>query len=505
MKNFKLSALPVLRVLLALLLPAYSLMISSGIHSMHDFHPFRLQQFISAGTFPGRWAPDAGAGYGEPVFNYYGQFVYWLGSVFYLLNFSILSSVKAVFVLSILLSSIFMFFLAKKHFGQKAGLISALFYTYAPYRAVDIWVRGALPEAFAFVFFPAILLSPNVFWMSLSIAGLIITHNLSALMFLPFAFIFSAFQKNTKQFIYSSIIALFLSSFYLIPLYWERNLVSLSEFTQDLYQYQLHFTTLKQLFVSNFWGYGSSVWGVNDNMSFSVGYLHWFIGSLVLLVGLFKKNKLVLLSSILGFLAIFLTHGKSEFIWKIFSPLSYLQFPWRFLSVSTFFLSLSVGFIAKLNLKNLYPYILVFLILLNANYFKYDYWIPKTDQEYFSGDFWNTQRFASLLDYWPVGSKLPDQLAPDMPFYSIGNPPKGGVIVYPIVNFPGWQAKVNNQLVPIINHSDQKLISFQVPPGPTEITLEFTDTLPRTVGNLTSLVSLIILFLCYPLLSRQLS
>ncbi len=500
MKNIKM-----LVMLVMLVLPAFALLFSPGIHSMHDFHSFRLQQFISAGTFPGRWAFDAGAGYGEPVFNYYGQFSYWVGALFHLSGLSILSSIKATFILSILLSSILMYFLAKKYFGQTGGLISALFYAYAPYRAVDVWVRGALPEALAFVFFPAILLSPNIFWMSLSIAGLIITHNLSALMFLPFAFIFSIFQKNIKNFLYSSVIALFLSSFYLVPLYFERNLVSLSEFTQNLYQYQIHYTTLNQLFISKFWGFGSSVWGIDDNMSFSVGYLHWILPTLLIIFLIYKKN----LKSVfwflfsLGILAAFLTHGKSELIWKIFTPLSYLQFPWRFLSISTFFLSFAAGAIIYLNKKIFLSLIITLLILINASCFKFDYWIPQTDQEYFSGDFWDTQRFASLIDFWPKGSKLPNQIAPEKPFYSIGDQSKGGVIVYPIVNFPGWQAKVNNQLVPIINHSDKKLISFQVPAGEPDIKLEFKDTLPRTIGNLTSLFSLIILILCYRSLSQR--
>lgn len=497
--NFKMLAL-----LMVLVVPSFALLFRPGIHSMHDFHPFRLYEFVHCNSFPCRWATDAGAGYGEPVFNYYGQFPYWLGSLFYFSGFSILSSTKLVFIFSIILSAYFMFRLSQKYFGNLGGLISALFYTYAPYRAVDIWVRGAMPEALAFVFFPVILMFPNIFWLSLAITGLVITHNLSALMFLPFALLFAISQKQTIKFIYSNLIAIFLSAFYLVPLYWEKNLVSLNQFTQDLYQYQIHYTTLNQLFISRFWGFGSSVWGVNDNMSFSVGHLHWILPVLILIYFLFLKSKshILFLLFTLGTLSVFLTHGKSEFIWKLFPPLSYLQFPWRFLSISTFFLSLSAGAIIFIN-KKLIPVLIILLLLLNINFFRPDHWFSQTDQQYFSGDFWDTQRFASLLDYWPAGAKLPNQIAPNSPFYSIGDKQQGGVIVFPVVNFPGWQISVNNKLVPIMNYSDLKLISVQVPAGNTDIKLKFTDTLSRQIGNLTSISSLLILILCWPLLSSR--
>ena len=38
--------------------------------------------------------------------------------------------------------------------------------------------------------------------------------------------------------------------------------------------------------------------------------------------------------------AVFLTHGKSDILWRLIPPLAYLQFPWRFLAPAVFFLSL---------------------------------------------------------------------------------------------------------------------------------------------------------------------
>jgi len=147
-------------LLILLILPSFSLMLRPGVWTMHDFHLFRQYEFnlcADEGSFPCRWAPDSSLGYGQPLFNFYSQFPYWLGQVFIILGFQIIDSVKILFFLSLFLSASSMYLLSSRFWGRLGGLVSALFYVYAPYRAVDVWVRGALPEALAFIFFPLIL------------------------------------------------------------------------------------------------------------------------------------------------------------------------------------------------------------------------------------------------------------------------------------------------------------------------------------------------------------
>ena len=50
-----------------------------------------------------------------------------------------------------------MYLLAENIFGPVGGLLSSVFYTYAPYHLVNIYIRGAMNEAWASVFFPLIL------------------------------------------------------------------------------------------------------------------------------------------------------------------------------------------------------------------------------------------------------------------------------------------------------------------------------------------------------------
>jgi uncharacterized membrane protein len=493
-------------VITLLLIPAFGLMLRPGIYTMHDFHVFRQQQFekclIQTKNFPCRWSPDAGLGYGEPVFNFYGQFPYWIGEVFRIMRLSVLDSVKANFILSIIASSIAMYFLARKFWSNTGALVSALFYAYAPYRAVDIWVRGALPESLAFVFFPLILLfikefietnkNKYLFWLILSITGLTLTHNLSLFIFAPFAIVWALFwwwQSNRSiHKIYdltsAGLVSALLSAFYLLPVLFESSLVTLNQTTSGYYDFHIHYATLKQLFLSTFWGFGGSTWGSNDTMSFAVGHMHWILaGVLVVFILIKNRNKEILFFISLGLFAIFLTHGKSDLIWNLVKPMAYIQFPWRFLTMSTLFLSLAAGAVIKFLPRIITPLLLCLLLLLNTNIFRPDIWRNITDTEQFSGKLWDEQRSSALSDFWPKSAKLPNAFAPATPETML-------TTRYPIVNFPGWVARVDGQKINVFPSGDLGLVTVQVPQGKS-VALSFEDTPVRRIGNITSLITLL--------------
>src|SRR5680860_1739012 len=93
----------------------------------------------------------------------------------------------------------------------EAALIGAFWYMYAPYRFVDLYVRGAIGESFAFIWMPLLLFflyrlnkknSFNyVILGGLSLAFLILSHNAISLMFLPFIifYIFYLYSTNKKK------------------------------------------------------------------------------------------------------------------------------------------------------------------------------------------------------------------------------------------------------------------------------------------------------------------
>ena len=119
----------------------------SGFFYVHDntqvARVFEMHQALRDGMFPVRWVSDLGYGYGYPIFIFYAPFSYYVGGFFNLFTDS-LTATKIMMVVGTLLSGVFMYLFAKEFWGKPGGVISALLYLYAPYHAVNIYVRGAV-------------------------------------------------------------------------------------------------------------------------------------------------------------------------------------------------------------------------------------------------------------------------------------------------------------------------------------------------------------------------
>lgn len=540
----------ILLLIFILTIPAFSRMIRPGIFSMQDFHLFRLYEFdlcFRDFQIPCRWARDAGRGYGEPVFNFYTQVPYAIGEIFHLIGFQFIDSIKILFILSLVGSAISMFFLAKQIWGNNlAGILSSIVYTYAPYRALDIWVRGALPESVAFVIFPIIILLINnifshknlrdILLLSFFLSLLLLTHNLSFLMFLPFLVIWLAFLVFTTKkwklifpILCSFVFSGMLSAFYLLPVIFESRFVNLDLTTKGYFDFRGHFTTVYQLFVSRFWGYGASLFGPVDDISLSVGQIQWILPVIVLLGFLLKKKdwkKLIVLIFI-GWFALFMSHNKSTVIWEKLQFLSYIQFPWRWLSIATFSFAICSGGSATL-LNNRYKKIVVSGVILltiffNLQFFKEDIWYKIDDSEQFKGKRWEEQTSASLTDYWPVSARdLPIDSAPTTPVvlegegrgsleakssknyvYSVELESEKGKVQFPVAFFPGWKGKVDDKEIEVYPEGKYGLITTDLSKGNHLVFLNFTDTPIRISGNIISLVSIIALLSFYKILVKK--
>ena len=212
-KFFKKQAL-ILVFLLIVILPTFSALLRQGFFPMHDdMQAMRLMQLdkcVKDWQIPCRWVPDMGYGYGYPQFNYYAPLPYYIMEGFHLLGFGFLDSVKIGFILSIGVSIVGMYILGKSLWGESGGLISAVIYAYAPYRAVDVFVRGAMGESWALAFLPFLFWSSrevilgkknSVLFFALSFSTLLTSHNISTLITLPFLalWILTTFLKTVQK------------------------------------------------------------------------------------------------------------------------------------------------------------------------------------------------------------------------------------------------------------------------------------------------------------------
>lgn len=510
-----------------------------GYFPMHDdmqaMRLLQMEKCIDDGQIPCRWVPDMGYGYGYPQFNFYGPFPYYISYLFRPFGLSALGSVKAGFVLANLVAGLGIFILARSLFGAAAGFLGALLYLYAPYRAVDFYVRGAFSELWALSLFPWIFLGIkqvaerkkySEIWLALSLGALLTTHNISSLMIAPFAFAWAvALLYQNKRYFKSAFLRLslsgiwgvFLSSYYLLPVWFEKQYVHTETLLMGYFDYHRHFVSISQLLFNTFWGYGTSELGVYDGMALSIGILIWslaFVSALLLLVSQkYKKYVFVILFLTSGFISLFMAHSRSVIFWDSLPLMAYFQFPWRFLAPATFFLSLAassltIHFRAK---KYLLLVLASLTLIFYANYHKPQRWIEINDEQKFSGENWRLQQTISIYDYLPIyaqrppSERAPNTLIPiegeilvnqksagtDWLRYEVKIISESAVFQIPQFYFPGWKVFANSTSKPISYNNKLGLMQFQLERGDHIIEAKLLDTSIRKLGNILSLVGLV--------------
>lgn len=531
------------------IIPTFSSLLRPGYFPMHDdmqaMRLLEMDKCIKDGQIPCRWVPDMGYKYGYPQFNYYAPLPYYVMEFFHLVGFGYLDSVKAGFILSVFIAAFGMFIFGKSLWGTLGGFISALLFAYAPYRAVDMYVRGAVGEFWAMSFLPIILWSvrevfrgkrERIPWLAVSLAGLLTSHNITSLMFAPLVLAWTFFLiltsktldkgdifKKTKDIFIGCLWGLAISAFFVLPAWLEKNFVHIETLTAGYFNYLAHFVSLSQLLLSTYWGYGTSELGPYDDLSLAVGPVHWVLPLLALfLLLLFKKRKEIILISffiVFGWLALFLTHSRSTFIWSNLNIFSFFQFPWRFLTLTTFLFSTASGAIGLLFPKEdksqiiFSGFLILVAVIFYASYFRPQKWIPLTDKEKFSGDLWQKQLTISIFDYLPIYAKKPPASgAPDKPEISQGegeiiSGDKGtnwqrwtiniygqsATLSFALFYFPGWKVWSDEKEIPVNYNNELGVITISLSKGKHMVFAKLTDTPVRSFANLATLGGLIAL------------
>ena len=529
-------------LVLALTIPTFTQLLRPGYFTMHDdisvLRVYEMELCFKSFQIPCRWIPDMGYQYGYPQFEYYGPLPYYVMTASRVFHLPLFDTIKLGFILPLILGNLAMFLLASTLFGNLGGLLATLAYGYAPFRASDIYSRGAMGETWAFIFLPLILYGliklyrkPNLkgsALLGLNLALLFVTHNISTLIFIPMvgliAIVLLIYSKEkvklAKYGLLSLVWGFFMAASFFLPVILEKGYAHTESLISGYFNYLAHFATLKQLFVSTFWAYGSSEIGPADDLAFFLGPIQLFLlaVSLTVLFINFMKRKLdfsafiLLASTFLLFVSLFMTHEKSTFIWKLIPVLSYLQFPWRFLVTANFFLCLSAGyFLQYLKSKTKLILLIVFgfmLFFMNISYFRPKDWLHLSIWEKFSGLSWDRQLTTSIFDYLPIYAKFPPATgAPRLPFAdksvsildyqhqssSLNFATKSNtsaVVTLPQYDFPGWQVQLDGHNLSHTHNNDLGLISFEVPAGDHKISAILRDTPVRLVGDLLTVIFL---------------
>jgi hypothetical protein len=317
-----------------------------GLFTSHDSpaHMTRMLAYdegIRDGQFPVLWAGRVLWGIGSPVLMLNYQLPYYIIQAFHTVGLSLTDSYKLLLAISFIGSGMAMYCVLRSRYAMLASLVGAMLYMIAPYRLVDIYVRGALGECVAFLFPPLLLLS---FWKKsyplsiISFAGLFLSHPVGSAIFSGYFFLYSILSDLKEKkidritfFVFSFVFALCIAAFNLIPT------LTLTKYTQYLPESSntlRQFPTFSQLIYSP-WGYGHSTDSPIDQMSFQIGVIHWAVFLLAIPFLLYKKqaNKHweTLYNLTLSVFAIFLMMDISTWFYTHFKLIKIIDFPWRIL------------------------------------------------------------------------------------------------------------------------------------------------------------------------------
>jgi hypothetical protein len=211
--------------------------------------------------------------------------------------------------------------------------------------------------------------------------------------------------------------------------------------------------------------------------------------------------------------SLFMATKRSLAIWHLIPQLPFLQFPWRWLVITTAGLSMftaaSGAIVAKagkcrgLQISLLVAALLVNLVIsafliIRAPFYDDDF-DPDTQRREapeYRPQWWNNKLHEEEeLPPVVVVSGDAEPHAIDLlgahQRYEV-NVRSDAVLTFRTLYFPGWIARVDEQIVDI-TPGDEGYIQLRVAPGEHRVTLDFGDTPPRLIGKIISALALLIL------------
>lgn len=540
-----------LLMLLLLLLPALLPLMSPGFFDSYDgrFHVYRtaaLAQAWEEGVLHPRLFPQFGFGYGQAVLNFYAPLSYWPGAILSSLGFSPAAAVQVIIALGFVLAATSAYGYIRSLWGPIAGLLSALAYTYAPYHLADAYHRGAVPEHMAFVFPPLILWAfmaafrrehplAALLWGALAWAGLVMTHNLTALLMAPVAALQLALMVLwTRRWrclvaaVGALVLAAGLSAVYWLPVLAESTVVKLS--STPTRSYELHLLPLNQLLLpSPFYRYGG------DPAAPITYPLSWLVMAVLLLslISLLWRWRqghlpphwpLLAFHLAVAFAAIFMVTTASLAVWHPLTPvLGYLQYPWRFLLLVAVGLLGAAGSLAVL-WPQVRPAVMVgamalafWLVALPALQVE-PVALPAVDTQ-LPNRMWEEDAAAGQVGATWTGEFVPKTVAE--PRWALGRPNDQAIdgpppnsppnvrltgIGYQSIalqvdsaqptpvrlhqfHLPAWQARLDGQPVPSYPSGALGLVTVDLPAGGHSLYLRFGLTWSHVFGTLISVLA----------------
>lgn len=562
--------------LAAALLVALPLLVGPGLLNTRGGgdSPFLLQRLhqletaLRDGHFPVRWMPDANYGYGYPFYNFYAPLSIYITAVFRLFGFSFVRAIQLAQLAGFLAAAGGMFALARRWFGNPwAGLLASVAYTTAPFHMVNIYVRGdSLAEFWAMAFYPLVLLTADgvlaaaahspfstkqvgrpVALFALAYAALVLSHNISALIFSPFLLLYLLLRcwfgrreaATTRQGVARAaalpvaglFLALALAAWFFVPALAEQSLAQLGPVTEGYFHFGNHFRGTD--LVQRSWLFD---YEVDRGNAFKMGLAQGITAVSGLLLLLFwRKNRpaspvVAWFVGLSMLVATVMITPLSRWLWETLPLLSFTQFPWRFLSVQAFAGALAAGALALLPGRKWLVPALSALLLLSALADLHPDYMPLSDADVTARKLAEYEWYSGNIGSTVSAEYLPPAVQPrpyTSPWLNEGDRDRVAVLagmadvalierrtarqlwsvaaqtettlVLPTLAWPGWIAELDGQRLTSQPAPGSGLMMVTLPPGDHQLALRLSHTPVRLGAEMASVTAVfILLFLLWP-------
>ncbi len=545
-----------LLIIIISVLLVLDLFINSGRSSNMDglVHITTIAQFtkaLLAGDFPVMWLNNF-ANYGMPIPIFAHQLPTYFGAFINILVDDPVLAFNIVCFIGVLLSNIFFYIFLRLYVSPYFAFFGTLLFNFAPYRIINLYIRGAIPETFSSFLLPLALIGIYVwlkkknllgfFLLVITLLGLILTH---PMMFVTNSFIIIPYllfmilttlgnDFNLRSFISQKaihayilfgitvVLALGMAAYYVIPLNIEIKYFYYSREANHLVQNQ--FMHLANYFDFNwYYFYQNDIFprghfiksGIPEILTLIAGAVY-VIWNRITEKKLRTKPTLFELVVLVGVGIVFLTTQYSQIVYETISFLGNIQFPWRMMSAFIFIPPIIAALALHKTQKPVLAFVIIMLIvgirfpqLYGKNYTEY----PLSEYTFTVNNLhsnnMNTIWTGETEDY-PIketqteiiggqGTIEKSEVSNSWRKYTIHAQTPVQLVDYTFY-FPGWSVYVDGvqKDIQFQDPNYRGVITYMVDAGTHDVLLRFEDTKIRFLSKIFSVIFIalfVILFL----------
>ena len=369
-------------IIVDLMLVSFMYVGPGNLINTHDgnYHLYRFATSISAfddGQKLLQLDADQLQGFGQAPNLFYGPMLSWLVLIVFKITSNLQISLMFLMLVATIATTFGAYYASKNIFkSAKAGFFTALIFTLEPFHVGELLTRGSFSEYLAFAFIPFIILAiyqiifesktdfKRIFMLAFSAFGIIMNHNLTAVLIAAMAALFVVFNirkvfskpKILFSLILAGILAVGFSAIFILPFLEAREVGIYNIFNPDFQKW--FYVNGSQVTPADAWlptnmfrppaGHASVVFGLSPVL------LVLTIGFLVFRKDIKNTNyrRFSMMSIVISAIFVLFSTRIFAFIPAVQNFHSMLQFSQRMLIIQSVLLPFVAGYFIGEKLKN---------------------------------------------------------------------------------------------------------------------------------------------------------